>query len=83
MQCLSGEMKTDDFVLVWYQCNAAAVLKIFLNVVCEFFKCPKNNNTQQPDQLLGQLTLLNHVMSPKSDLNMLTVRREAMIQRWV
>ena len=60
MQCLSGEMKTDDFVLVWYQFNAAAVLKNFLNVVCEIFKC-LNNNTQQPDQLLGQLTLLNHV----------------------
>ena len=53
-------MKTDDFVLVWYQFNAAAVLKNFLNVVCGIFKCP-NNNTQQPDQLLGQLTLLNHV----------------------
>ena len=53
-------MKTDDFVLVWYQYNAAAVLK-FLNVVCEFFKCLNNNKTQQPDQLQGQLTLLNHV----------------------
>ena len=55
-------MKTNDFVLVWYQFNAAAVLKNFLNVVCEIFKCLiLNNNTQQPDQLLGQLTLLNHV----------------------